>query len=206
MCRQELIQDYIWLNQIHSSEVIYLPKESFLETTPSIDGIVTDTKDSFLTILTADCLPVLFSDSSGEVIAACHAGWRGLVGGILQNTLKEMVSIVRPDSKTSFYEGIHVYIGPAIGQKNYEVGVELKNLFTNKLQLTKLQSEQFFHSTQKHEKCLADLFGLAIHVLQSLRVSHIYTEKFCTFELEEYFYSYRKNKTTGRFASCIWID
>lgn len=196
-----------FLNQIHSTEVVSLiqPWKNG-DPTPTADGVVSSLDSHYLAILTADCLPILLCDNQGEVVAACHAGWRGLANGIIQHTIAAMVQLIKPKSKERFIGGIHAYIGPSISQKNFEVGMEVKDCFIQKKLLSVQSINHCFTPNDEPNKYFADLFGLATETLNQLGVHQVHTEKQCSYNNSEHFYSYRRDKITGRFASCIWFE
>jgi hypothetical protein len=148
----------------------------------------------------------LLCDDKGEIVAACHAGWRGLANGIISNTLQAMIELAKPDSPLKLIEGIHAYIGPAITQDHFEVGLDVKEYFLQSKVLAAPSIDPFFISSNQPKKFLADLFGLAIGILNQIGVHQISTENQCSYNNSEHFYSYRREKTTGRFASCIWLE
>lgn len=199
-----------WLNQVHATDVYVLSHANISSNlssdhpVPAADGLVTQSRDYFLPILTADCLPILLCDAQGDVIAACHAGWRGLANGIIQNTVKAMAKMVTPQRMTQFYAGLHAYIGPAIGQPHFEVGSIVRNTFAAHWSEKVLQD--FFQAGVQADKYQADLLGLAIHTLKSIGIEAISSEQHCCATDVEHFYSYRKASITGRFASCIWLE
>lgn len=193
-----------WLEQVHGNKVFYL--ENSGENTPlkpKADGIVSQSPLYFLGILTADCLPIMFTDKGGEVIAACHAGWRGLANGIIENTVFSMVQKIRPDDESNFRQGIHVYIGPAISQKHFEVGQDVRDAFNLSFREDILNK---YFLNLPNNKYLADLFGLAMSTLNHSGIIQISTERYCCYEDNNNFYSYRRQAVTGRFASCIWLE
>jgi YfiH family protein len=198
--RQQLAQQLalpatpIWLEQVHGTDV--LCAEMPLPHPPQADAAVTSTIDLPLTVMTADCLPVLFCDKAGTVVASAHAGWRGLCAGVLEKTIAAMQ--VAPDE-------ILAWIGPAIGPTAFEVGDEVKAAFV----AHDPQAETAF-VTQKDnvaqkDKWLADLFMLARQRIRATGVSAIYGGNQCTFSDAEQFYSYRRDGQTGRMAGLIWL-
>jgi len=151
---------------------------------------VTTTIGLPLTVMTADCLPVLFCDKAGTVVATAHAGWRGLCAGVLEKTIAAMQ--VAPDE-------ILAWIGPAIGPSAFEVGDEVKAAFV----AHDPQAETAFVAHQ--DKWLADLFMLARQRISTAGVSAIYGGNQCTFSDAQQFYSYRRDGQTGRMAGLIWL-
>jgi YfiH family protein len=161
---------------------------------------VTNIPNEVLAILTADCMPVLFSSKVGSVIGAAHAGWRGLSDGILENTAQEMLSLA-PDLDP---KDIVVWMGPAIGSTAFEVGEDVLEAFSSQRQ--SILSESFKPVASSPGKYLANLYLLAQDRLRSFGIEQIYGGDFCTYSDSENFFSYRRDKETGRFASLIWIS
>jgi YfiH family protein len=164
------------------------------------DAAVTNIPNEVLAILTADCMPVLFSSKGGSVIGVAHAGWRGLSGGILENTAQEMLSLAPYlDPKD-----IVVWMGPAIGSTAFEVGEDVLEAFSSQRQ--SILSESFKPVASSPGKYLANLYLLAQDRLRSFGIEQIYGGDFCTYSDSGNFFSYRRDKETGRFASLIWIS
>jgi len=205
-------KEAFFLNQVHGTDVFSLTPSTFTTPndssliTPTVDGVITSLDSHFLAILTADCLPILLCDAKGDVIAACHAGWRGLANGVIDQTIQAMVNWMQPDSAKKFIEGLHVYIGPAISQFNYEVGEEVRDPFSKDSRFRVDVLNSLFTTGQKTNKYYADLFGIATAKLNQIGIYQVHTEKLCSYNQSEYFYSYRREKITGRFASCIWLE
>ena len=142
--------------------------------------------------MTADCLPVLLCDRAGTVVAAAHAGWRGLAAGVLEATIKKM------DVPAS---DLLAWLGPAIGPKCFEVGDEVRASFVDKD-----PSATLAFAAKPSGKWLADIYTLARQRLQAVGVNSISGGDFCTFTEAERFFSYRRDGVTGRMASLIWLD
>jgi len=159
------------------------------------DASVTRKTDVVCAVMTADCLPVLFCDEEGTVVAAAHAGWRGLVAGILEATLGVMA--VEP-------ERVMAWLGPAIGPKVFEIGEEVRAAFL----AVDPGAQAAFVPQAMEGKWLADMFTLARRRLMQAGVSRqrIHGGDVCTVSESERFYSYRREAVTGRFASMIWLD
>lgn len=186
-----------YLKQVHGSEVINLAEGSIPEATrPEADALYCRESNKACCILTADCLPVFFCDQSGDEIALAHAGWRGLVGGVLENTLAQFKA--KP-------QNIIAWFGPAIGPCHFEVGSEVKDAFI-RASVASLRQEiaTAFTPSKNSEKWMADLFNLAKIRLKATGLKQIYGGGLCTFCEEERFYSYRRNNKTGRLVSVIW--
>jgi YfiH family protein len=177
----------IWLSQIHSNIVI--KAEPGLDA-PEADACFTDQPNMVCVVMTADCLPILGCSRDGQCIAAIHAGWRGLLGGIITNTIQMM--------KTT---DVLIWLGPAIGLLQFEVGAEVRSAFINK-------SAGYAAAFQPKntDKWLADIYQLARIELASLNISAVYGGDYCTVTDSTRFYSYRRDQQTGRMATLIWRD
>lgn len=178
----------VWLHQVHGTEVIKADQAPAL---PVADASYTDQPGTVCAVLTADCLPVLFCGDRGAVIAAAHAGWRGLQAGVLAETLAAMGC-----------SQVTAWLGPAIGAKNFEVGEEVRAVFVADDAKTAL-AFQFLRG----QKWLADIYQLATLKLTALGVERIYGGGLCTVADAQRFYSYRRDgAATGRMASLIWRE
>ena len=192
-----LPSDVIFLSQVHGNIVT---EAETLQSGTNADAVVSVTPGLVCAVLTADCLPVLFTDELGTIVAAAHAGWRGLAGGILENTVKEM--------RQKGAGEIVAWMGPAIGANKFEVGQDVYDVFTRQSEIAakffvKIASE---NSDSKGQKYLADIYQLARLALDRVGVSRVYGGDFCTVSEADKFYSYRRDGVTGRMASLIWID
>ena len=180
-----------WLNQTHSADVIKLPSTAF-----NADASYTTEKNTVCVVQTADCLPLLVTNIEGTVVASIHAGWRGLLTGVIENTIEKMN--VSPNE-------LLVWLGPAISRQHFEVGFDVKNSFCEK----HIESENAFHLISD-QKWLADIYALAKIRLNLCGISQIYggsaSDDYCTFANEVDYFSYRRDGITGRMASLIWID
>ncbi len=179
----------IWLTQVHSTQAI-AAQSTYLNGTA--DATYTHQTGQICVVLTADCLPVLLCDRQGTTVAAVHAGWRGLAAGILE-TILQYFQVPAQD--------ILVWLGPAIGPQAFEVGDEVRTAF---IQALPLAQAAFTPSRQGH--WLANLYQLAQQRLNQQGVTHIYGGDFCTYTDPARFYSYRRDKITGRMASLIWLQ
>ncbi len=186
----QLLAEPIWLEQVHGSVV--WPASGPVTSPPVADASVARTHQQICTILTADCLPVLLCDLDGTAVGAAHAGWRGLAGGVLSETLREMGS--RPAR-------VIAWMGPAIEQSAFEVGDEVREQFI-------ARSPQHAHAFSQNERgrWQADLYDLARRELTALGVAGVYGGGFSVYAQPEQFYSYRRDKQTGRMATMIWLD
>lgn len=176
-----------WLEQVHGSEIATVTVVD--EQTIIADASITRDKNVALAIMTADCLPILLSHKDGKEIAAIHGGWRPLAGNIIAKTIAKMHS--KPVD-------IVAWLGPCIGKNAFEVGGEVKQVFT---QLDSTFNDAFLK--QKNGKYLADLQLIARLQLMSVGVTVISTLVECTYQQTDKYYSYRKEQITGRMASII---
>jgi purine-nucleoside/S-methyl-5'-thioadenosine phosphorylase / adenosine deaminase len=142
-------------------------------------------------VMTADCLPVLLCDEQGSVVAAVHAGWRGLCDGVIEQAVRAM---------NAPSQSLMAWLGPAIGPRAFEVGAEVRAAFAEK----QPQAAEAF-APGKPGKYLADLYRLARQRLDALGVSHIHGGGLCAFTDSERFYSYRRDGRTGRMGTFIWL-
>lgn len=196
--RLGLLNPPLWLNQVHGTDVIYA---SDAEEIPDADGSYTDESHTICAVMTADCLPILLCDKAGSEVAAVHAGWRGLCYGVV----RQAVGKFRSPS-----EQIMAFLGPAIGPKAFEVGPEVLESFLDNAQSQQHQKSIItaFKSTdnnQFNDHLFADLYALARAELVACGIDSIFGGDFCTFSDKERFYSYRREQTTGRHASLIWL-
>ncbi len=184
----QLPNEPVWLDQVHGSFVLSLGENAPIDNTA--DAAYTNEASVVCAVLTADCLPVTFCDQSSEHIAVAHAGWRGLVNGVLENTLQTI-----PVEN----EKIMCWLGPAIGPKVFEVGEEVVDQFVAK---DGMQKNAFVK--QSNEKYLANIYQLAMNILTKHNVKNVYGGDRCTYSESDTFYSYRRDGETGRMATLIW--
>lgn len=159
---------------------------------PVADASVTSTPGVVLAILTADCLPVVFSNKEGTQIGAAHAGWRGLVNSVLENTVAAMHA---PASD------LIAWLGPAAGPQAYEVGEEVFDAFVSR---DAVAASAFVTTRPGHWR--VDLYQLAHQRLAALGVTRVYGGDLCTISDPQRFYSHRRDARTGRMATLIWMD
>lgn len=178
-----------WLKQVHGTDLIHLDDwQSGIQA----DAAWTDRPDQVAAILTADCLPVLLAHRSDPLVAAVHAGWRGLAGGILEQSVAALPSLP---------EELVAWIGPGIGAGAYEVGEPVRDTF---LACDRRLAECFVPTRPGH--FLADLKAIAASVLKRAGIETILDSGLCTAADPARFYSYRRDQgRTGRQASLIWI-
>ncbi len=182
-----------WVQQVHGTRVFHAGTVAL--SAPEADALYASGSALALGVLTADCLPVLFCSADGREIAVAHAGWRGLVGGVLEATL---------GSFHTAPAAITAWLGPAIGPCHFEVGDEVRAAFLARSgPAERAATEAAFVSTPKPGKWLADLYQLARIRLSAFGVTRIHGNALCTVCNHERFYSYRKQAVTGRFATLI---
>jgi polyphenol oxidase len=199
--RRALPQDPVWLNQTHSTVVSTPASRSQTPTTTHEgDAAVSNTPNEVLVVMTADCLPVLLTNQAGSVVGIAHAGWRGLLDGVLEETVNELLNL----ETGSRPQDLLAWFGPAIGPGSFEVGTDVYELFLRSGLHDVTQS--FVPIGDSPGKYLADIYQLARDRLQSVGVKAIYGGDLCTVKDAERFFSYRRDGITGRFASLIWIS
>lgn len=172
------------LHQYHSNEV-FVATGGIEKDRPKADGIVTNTPNTAIGIVTADCGPVLFADPENNVIGAAHAGWRGAFDGVLQNTIDKMIEL------GAKRENILASLGPCISQQSYEVGPEIFTRFIEKDD----DLARYFVPSEKPEHYLYDLHTFIIDQLTSSGVT-AEDLAICTYQEEPNYFSYRR--TTHR--------
>jgi len=180
-----------WLQQIHGTDVVEAKDDAQVRTA---DACFSARPGQGCIVMTADCLPVLFTNAQGTQVAAAHAGWRGLAAGVLENTLKTF----NPNDE------ILAWLGPAIGPLAFEVGGEVKQVFVEE----HAEAQSAFRASPTHpqDRFLADIYHLARIRLAAAGVARVSGGDYCTFSDTENFFSYRRDGITGRMASLIWIE
>jgi len=193
--RKRLIEEFelpsqpIWLSQKHTSKVI--AAETSLSRETIGDGSYTNKKQVICAVLTADCLPILLCDKVGSHVAALHCGWRGLASNIIAEGFKKMNCAAKE---------MLAWLGPGIGPNNYELGEEVKQQF---IELNPNNTSAFQPSN--NGKWLGNMYQIAKIQLQQLGINNIYGSNFCTYGDQDKFFSYRRDKITGRMATLIWL-
>jgi YfiH family protein len=196
-------QNFIWLNQTHSNTCVDLGINSNVEDAVfQGDACFSTMKSQVCAVMTADCLPILLCDQQGICVAAVHAGWRGLADGVIENTVSKMPVNAK---------ALMAWMGPAISQKHFEVGQEIKETFTN----YPLAFRNNVHSTDN--KYFADLYHIAKQKMFALGITQIFGGEYCTYQQDDWFFSHRRAThqashtsnlipTTGRMVSAIYIN
>lgn len=181
----------LWLQQVHGTAVAEVGTSM-----PgcSADASVAKRPDQVCAIMTADCLPVLLCDHAGTVVAAAHAGWRGLCDGVLEASVAAMGI-----SGTQ----LMAWLGPAIGPDAFEVGAEVKAAFVKH----EARATQAFAESPKNEgRWMANLYLLARQRLENMGIDQVYGGDFCTYQDPARFFSYRRDGVTGRMGTFIWLE
>jgi len=196
LLRTHLPAEPVWLRQVHGVHCLDAAKAPEIA---EADASFTRQRGVVCAVLTADCLPVLFCDDAASVVAAAHAGWRGLAGGVIEST----VAAIGVTPKT-----LMAWLGPAIGPTAFEVGDEVRATF---LGHDPAAASAFI--TNRSGKWLCDIYLLATQRLHALGIRRVASASalrpsgnFCTAGNSEDYFSYRRDGVTGRMASCIWLD
>ncbi len=205
----------VWLDQQHTDVAVALPLTLAFDasqknisppmSSPVADASWTTQKGCVCVVMTADCLPLLVTNQSGTLVAAIHAGWKGLQKGIVSKTIQGFLA----SNAVACHPGeLMVWIGPAISAAHFEVGQAVFDAFVNK----DARNRAFFTDVEARKdkeaspKYLADLVGLVSQELQDLGIDAVYGGDLCTYSQPDSFYSYRRSGQIGRMASLIWID
>jgi YfiH family protein len=186
----QLVSEPRWLEQVHGTRIVDVDRDA--EAAPAADGSVTGRAGVVCAVLTADCLPVLFCDAAGRRVGTAHAGWRGLLHGVLPAA----VAALRcpPDEMLA-------WLGPAIGQAAYEVGAEVREAFVGR----DAAADRRF-APNARGRWQADLCGLARDELARCGVRSVHGGGYCTYTEAERFFSHRREAPCGRMATLIWLD
>jgi hypothetical protein len=183
----ELPTSPAWLQQVHGREVLEL-HQPLMQSLPA-DASFTGTKGLVCVVLTADCLPLLLCDEAGSIVAAVHAGWRGLQQNIIAATIQRMG--IKPAN-------LIAWLGPAISAPAYEVDEEVYRQFTGQ------NPDDAFQPTRPGHWNL-DVYAIARQQLRAAGVIRVFGAEYCTYKQNELFFSYRRETQTGRMASLIWL-
>jgi YfiH family protein len=176
-----------WLEQVHGTRILDLDGEAV----GPADGAVTARPGVVCAVLTADCLPVLLCDAAGQRVAVAHAGWRGLLNGVLSEAVAAFGC--PPDE-------LLAWLGPAIGQVAYEVGAEIREAFVARAPAAEMRFDP-----NPQGRWQADLYGLARDALAHSGVRSVHGGGYCTYAEAERFFSHRREAPCGRMATLIWI-
>lgn len=186
--REMLPDEPVWLKQVHGSGIVNADCAAAI---PEADGSHARKSGVVCAVLTADCLPVLLCDRAGTVVAAAHAGWRGLAGGVVEAAVQSLA--VEPGD-------VLAWLGPAIGPGAFEVGGEVRMAF-----MRSAPEAALAFRPHGDGKWLADIYLLARQRLARVGVTQVFGGGECTYHDHERFYSYRRDGVTGRMASLVWL-
>jgi hypothetical protein len=178
----------VWLEQVHGTRVLDLDTDAV----EAADGAVTARAGVVCTVLTADCLPVLFCDRAGRRVGIAHAGWRGLLNGVLPAAVGALGCAPAE---------LLAWFGPAIGASAFEVGADVREPF-----VARAPSAAARFRPNARGRWQADLYGLARDSLAAAGVRAVYGGGFCTFTDSQRFYSHRREAPCGRMATLVWLD
>ncbi|MFP5466369.1 MAG: peptidoglycan editing factor PgeF [Gammaproteobacteria bacterium] len=196
----------VFLQQVHGTQVLVL--ENRVADGEQADACLTTEAGLACTVMVADCLPVLLTDPQGQVVAAAHAGWRGLAGvggaGVLETAAQAMREVLAREKASD----LMAWLGPCIGPDHFEVGDEVRQAFAD----AGLDVASTFRRGDRPGKWMADLAGLARQSLGRAGVTAVYgndgSPPWCTVHQASRFFSHRRDAgrfgSTGRMAACIW--
>jgi YfiH family protein len=185
-----------WLKQVHGTTPVRI--DDYDGSAPCDgDAAFSRCAGTICAVLVADCLPILLCSHAGTLAGVIHAGWRGIVGGVIERTLSEISRADRIDLR------IMAWLGPAIGPRHFEVGEEVRQVF---IEHDRKSAIAFLPHHTHNGKWFADLFLLARQRLTEAGVTEVYGGGECTFGNPEKFFSYRRDGNTGRMAGLIWLD
>lgn len=184
----ELPAEPKWLEQVHGARVLDLDREA----AGQADGAVTSRPGVVCAVLTADCLPVVLCDRAGRRAGVAHAGWRGLLAGVLPAAVKALA--VDPAE-------VVAWLGPAIGPERYEVGADVRDPF-----VARAPAAGRWFSPNARRRWQADLYGLARDSLAGAGVTSVHGGGFCTYDEQDRFFSHRREGPCGRMATLAWLE
>lgn len=182
----KLPSEPVWLNQVHGRLTIRADDS----TVRTADAAYTRKRGIVCAVMTADCLPILLCARDGRTVGAVHAGWKGLAAGVVESAVEAMGD-----------RDLLAWLGPAIGSEAFEVGNEVREAF--------LQNHADFAEAFREAeggKWLADIYRLGRIALHRLGITEIFGGHWCTYRQTHQFFSYRRNRVTGRMASLIWLE
>ncbi len=180
----------VWLEQVHSTTVVNADATSCA---PQADACIARHRGTVCVVMTADCLPLLLCDEAGTVVGVAHAGWKGLVAGVIEANVTAMN--VEPQK-------LMAWLGPAISQEAFEVGAEVRAAFI----AHQARAAEAFIAHGDQGKYMADIYLLARQRLHALGINRIYGGNYCTYQQKDKFFSYRRDGVTGRMGTFIWLS
>lgn len=191
----QLPEQPVWLMQVHGVDVLRHDGETLPGSSHEYDACYSNQPGKVCAVLTADCLPVLFSSLDGTEVAAAHAGWRGLVDGVLATTLEQFMCL-RSD--------IMAWLGPAIGPESFEVGADVYGRFLSQWHIYGEKDVADCFVPHGKDRWLCNIYRLARLQLRALGVTAVYGGGEDTCADWQRFYSFRRDGDTGRMASLVW--
>lgn len=189
-----------WLRQVHGRSVVPAHEALAAAEPPQADASWTDQPGVACIVQVADCLPVLLSAPGGRAVAAAHAGWRGLAGGVVEAALAALCEAARCEPPQ-----VSAWLGPCIGPRRFEVGVEVLKAFGQAPDQVDPRHFSPGAPSSGAARWLANLPELALERLARLEVARVSGGRWCTVEQRSRFFSYRRDGVTGRLAAAIWI-
>jgi YfiH family protein len=200
LLRQLLPSEPAWLKQVHGVRVVDADDPTIFaddQLPPEADASVTTHPERVLAVLTADCLSVVLSDDQATVLGVAHAGWKGLAAGVLEETLACM------RQKKPAARHWRAWIGPGIGAASFQVGADVLEVFSAEL---RAQPSLSSPDLSVAERWRLDLAGLAQVRLEKMGVTDIEQSARCTYTDPKHFFSYRRDRQTGRMATVAWLS
>jgi YfiH family protein len=185
----------VWLTQVHGVDVLRHDSSRAVKPSLEFDACYSNLPGKVCAVMTADCLPVLFCSRDGKEVAAAHAGWRGLVDGVLITTLNAFAC-----NRSE----ILAWLGPAIGPASFEVGRDVYDRFVLQWHEYGENAVDACFVAQADARWLCDIYALARLQLRASGVMAIYGGGEDTFADSQCFYSFRRDQVTGRMASLVW--
>lgn len=182
----------VWLNQVHGVRVVRLSAADLSAPVHDADASLTTERGIACTVQVADCLPVLFAAPGG--VAAAHAGWRGLAGGVLEATVAALRDATGADE-------VHAWLGACIGPAHFEVGEDVLRAFGSDPR----QADPDHFRAAQPGKWMADLPQLARDRLNACAVASTSGGTWCTMADASRFFSFRRDRITGRMAAAVWL-
>ena len=182
----DLLSQPVWLQQVHGTDIANLNQSNSVNVDIVADASISKATGKICAVMTADCLPILLTDRSGDQVAAVHAGWRSMAGEIIEKVVELF---------TTAPENILAWCGPCIGPSQFEVGLEVRDALGG-------PSTAYLPHADR-SKVYANLHCLAADRLEAIGVKSIYFSDHCTYLEPELFFSYRRDGQTGRMASLI---
>ena len=181
------------MNQTHSNKVVIIDKNNKNIQRINADALITKVRNITISVLTADCVPILIYEEVNHIIACVHAGWRGAINGVIKNTLDEIINMGKNNK-------IHVAVGPCIGTKNYEVGKEFYDQFIKENK----ENENFFFRSEKN-KFFFDLRKCVNFKIKEFDIKNIENIDFDTYSEKKNFFSFRRSRQLGEkdYGRCI---